>query len=97
VREAAKQLKLIILPNPEASAPETLRSFFHSLLPQGFSGAELANVVNEAALLAARKGGDFVTIRCDALRLPSDEVLSSSASLRFWSPPSAFGGLRLLG
>lgn len=30
----------------------------------GFSGAELANVVNEAALLAARRGGDFVTLKC---------------------------------
>jgi len=32
-------------------------------LTAGFSGAELANVVNEAALLAARKGADCVTIR----------------------------------
>ena len=29
----------------------------------GFSGAELANVVNEASLLAARKSQDFVTFR----------------------------------
>lgn len=29
----------------------------------GFSGAELANVVNEASLLAARKTQDFVTFR----------------------------------
>jgi hypothetical protein len=29
----------------------------------GFSGAELANVVNEASLLAARKAQDFVTFR----------------------------------
>ena len=29
----------------------------------GFSGAELANVANEAALLAARKDQDVVTLR----------------------------------
>lgn len=29
----------------------------------GFSGAELANVVNEAALLAARKNQEVVTSR----------------------------------
>ena len=29
----------------------------------GFSGAELANVVNEASLLAARKTQDFVSFR----------------------------------
>ncbi len=29
----------------------------------GFSGAELANVVNEASLLAARKSLDYVTFR----------------------------------
>ena len=28
----------------------------------GFSGAELANVVNEACLLAGREGQDFVTL-----------------------------------
>ena len=28
----------------------------------GFSGADLANLVNEAALLAARRGGEFVTM-----------------------------------
>jgi len=32
-------------------------------LSNGFSGAELANVVNEAALLAARREADFVTLR----------------------------------
>ncbi len=28
----------------------------------GFSGAELANVVNEAALLAGRQGQDYITL-----------------------------------
>ena len=33
-----------------------------SLAAGGFSGAELANVVNEAALLAGRQGLDYVTM-----------------------------------
>ena len=32
----------------------------HATSPAGFSGAELANVVNEAAFLAARTAGDSV-------------------------------------
>jgi len=53
--------------------PLTLRSpclCYSSLSPglqpqphTGFSGAELANVVNESALLAARKDQDNVTLR----------------------------------
>jgi ATP-dependent Zn protease len=33
---------------------------FSALLPSGFSGAELSNVVNEAAFLAARSSGEAV-------------------------------------
>ena len=32
-------------------------------MAEGFSGAELANVINEAALLAARGDQDLITLR----------------------------------
>ncbi len=37
------------------------RRAFQSLCPAGFSGADLANLVNEACLLAAKTGADSIT------------------------------------
>lgn len=53
-------------PAPPPPAPAPPPSHPNS----GFSGAELANVVNESALLAARKDLDVVTLRelLDGLR-----------------------------
>lgn len=45
---------------PLEENPSLICSLVASLTP-GFVGADLANIVNEAALLAARRGGEFVT------------------------------------
>ena len=42
--------------------PSLLCSHYVSLTAGGFSGAELANVVNEAALLAGRQGQQVITL-----------------------------------
>ena len=58
----------------------------------GFSGAELANVVNEAALLAGRKEADVrapvldrkCIYSCLVVDLPVSEVWASSGCWRLW-------------
>ncbi|CAN6448705.1 unnamed protein product [Victoria cruziana] len=45
---------------PLEEDPRVMCSLIASLTP-GFVGADLANVINEASLLAARRGGDLVT------------------------------------
>ncbi|XP_031480543.1 probable inactive ATP-dependent zinc metalloprotease FTSHI 3, chloroplastic isoform X2 [Nymphaea colorata] len=45
---------------PLEEDPQVICSLVASLTP-GFVGADLANIINEASLLAARRGGDLVT------------------------------------
>ncbi|CAK0802648.1 unnamed protein product [Prorocentrum cordatum] len=45
----------------------------------GFSGAELANVINEAALLAARGGGEVQAVRATHLEEALDKVRDAQA------------------
>lgn len=52
-------------------------------LTPGFSGAEIANLCNEAAILAAREGADFVSSK--QFEAASERVMAGLEKKRFIS------------
>ncbi|MGD9650000.1 MAG: ATP-dependent zinc metalloprotease FtsH [Dongiaceae bacterium] len=80
----------VVVPNPDVKGREQIISVHLRKVPQGpdvdpktiargtpgFSGADLANLVNEAALMAARKGKRYVTMA--ELEAAKDKVMMGS-------------------
>jgi hypothetical protein len=74
----AVQIKMVV-PDLELKVEDV------TALTPGFTGADLANLVNEAALVATRRQGDRVTID-DFTTPPIERIV---AGLAAWSPDTA--------